>query len=201
MPSKPEKIRIEDPVVPSEPIEREPSKQSDSESLVRKFTDELIALGGTVTMCTQSDLPQMVYEALQNEGMNSLIAWDDDQLPDGLIAYLSAKGIEIRAGLDPNVKAGLSGASGGIAATGTLILPSGRGKGQYVSFLPEVHYAVLRASDIFADLTQVLKFKEMQDASVVTLISGPSRTADIEMTLTIGVHGPRKLSVFCLTGD
>jgi L-lactate dehydrogenase complex protein LldG len=66
------------------------------------------------------------------------------------------------------------------------------------SLLPEVHIAILRSSDIHESLSQVLRLREVRSAASVVLISGPSRTADIEMTLTIGVHGPKELYVLCL---
>jgi L-lactate dehydrogenase complex protein LldG len=92
----------------------------------------------------------------------------------------------------------LTGALAGVAETGTLVLPSGAGRPQTASLLPEVHIAILKAEDIYETLQEVLELREVHQASVVDLISGPSRTADIEMTLTIGVHGPREVHVFCV---
>jgi hypothetical protein len=59
------------------------------------------------------------------------------------------------------------------------------------SLLPELHIAVLHAKDICESLAQALNLSQLQAANSAVLISGPSRTADIEMTLTIGVHGRR----------
>jgi L-lactate dehydrogenase complex protein LldG len=78
------------------------------------------------------------------------------------------------------------------------VLPSGAGRPQTASLLPEVHIAILKAGDIYETLLEVLELRELHHASAVDLISGPSRTADIEMTLTIGVHGPREVHVFCV---
>ena len=82
-----------------------------------------------------------------------------------------------------------------------LVITSGKGRAQFVSLTPEIHFAVLRASDIFQNITQALLLPEVRQASTAALISGPSRTADIEMTLTLGVHGPRNVYVFCLEGE
>jgi L-lactate dehydrogenase complex protein LldG len=57
--------------------------------------------------------------------------------------------------------------------------------------------AVLHERDIHENLAEVLKLPAVQQASAVTLVSGPSRTADIEMTLTLGAHGPAEVYVFC----
>jgi L-lactate dehydrogenase complex protein LldG len=66
-----------------------------------------------------------------------------------------------------------------------------------------LHIALLRTADLYADLPAFFTalgsgaFEQVKDASMLTLVSGPSRTADIEMTLTIGVHGPGEVHVFC----
>ena len=102
---------------------------------------------------------------------------------------------------DPAVQAGLTGALAGIAETGTLVMPGGPGKPLTASLLPETHLAVLPARDILDRLAQALALPQVRQASASVLITGPSRTADIEMTLTIGVHGPKNLVVFILEPD
>ena len=67
------------------------------------------------------------------------------------------------------------------------------------SLLPEIHIAVLRASDIQENLADVFSTRQVESYASVVLVSGPSRTADIEMTLTIGVHGPGEIHVFVIT--
>jgi L-lactate dehydrogenase complex protein LldG len=66
------------------------------------------------------------------------------------------------------------------------------------SLLPEIHIAILREENIYQNLDQVLVRGEIKEASAAVVITGPSRTSDIEMTLTIGVHGPGELHVICL---
>jgi L-lactate dehydrogenase complex protein LldG len=62
------------------------------------------------------------------------------------------------------------------------------------SLLPETHLAILHSRDLVVDLPEALP--KARDASNAVLVTGPSRTADIEMTLTIGVHGPKEIIVF-----
>ena len=97
---------------------------------------------------------------------------------------------------------GLTEADYALADTGTLALLSGPGRGRSLSLLPPVHVALLRPGqvlsgmdELFAQLGRDLVFRE---TSCLTLITGPSRTADIELELTIGVHGPRELHVIVL---
>ena len=85
-----------------------------------------------------------------------------------------------------------------VAETGSLIISTGLGRPLTASLLPDVHLAILKEEDILPDLTHALSLEEIREASSTVIISGPSRTADIEMTLTIGVHGPGQLYVFCL---
>jgi L-lactate dehydrogenase complex protein LldG len=126
------------------------------------------------------------------------MAWEADRLPAGLLACLKEKGVKVIHEPDPKVEAGLTGALAGVAETGTLILPGGKGRPLTASLLPFVHIAILRAEDILPDMAAALKLRELSQCSAAALVSGPSRTADIEMTLTLGVHGPREVHVFCL---
>ncbi len=92
---------------------------------------------------------------------------------------------------------GISQAQAGIAETGTLVLDSSRERHRLVSLVPPVHIAILYASQIVQTLGEALgalRQKE-QVSPIVTLVTGPSRTADIELTLAIGVHGPQELFV------
>jgi L-lactate utilization protein LutC len=95
---------------------------------------------------------------------------------------------------------GLSDAQAGIAETGSLVLDSRAERHRLVSLVPPVHVAVLRAESIADDLGSALAGlgRGAELASAVTLITGPSRTADIELELVIGVHGPRELHVLVL---
>jgi len=92
---------------------------------------------------------------------------------------------------------GVSTVQAAIAETGTLVLDSTRERHRLVSLVPPVHIAIVRASQIYRTLGEVLSLirKEKEISPAVTFITGPSRTADIELTLAIGVHGPQELHV------
>lgn len=169
--------------------------------LIERFSTELLALNGNFTLCSLADLSEHLIAELQNQGLSSIISWDTNLFPHGLIDSIRLAGISVSNEFNSQVKAGISGVQAAIAETGTLVLPSGNGRPQFVSLIPEIHFGVLRASDIFPNLTQILQLPEVNQAAMTSLISGPSRTADIEMTLTIGVHGPRKVHVFCLEDE
>ena len=99
-----------------------------------------------------------------------------------------------------NVDAGITSAAGAIAETGALILWPSEKEPRLMSIVPSIHIAVLKADTIHNTLSEVMQ-QENWPARMPTnalLISGPSKTADIEMTLAFGVHGPRDLIVLIL---
>lgn len=88
---------------------------------------------------------------------------------------------------------GVSSASAALAETGTVIVESGPGRSRLVTLLPPVHIVLLPAAMLTVDLFTWTREREGRLPANVTLISGPSKTADIEQTLAVGVHGPRRL--------
>lgn len=91
----------------------------------------------------------------------------------------------------------ISGADCAIAETGTLILLAGPGNPRSATNLPPVHLALISSNQIVPALSDAVSFLRAAagHASCVTLITGPSRTSDIEQISTIGVHGPGELHV------
>ncbi|HSE19620.1 MAG TPA: lactate utilization protein [Pyrinomonadaceae bacterium] len=95
-----------------------------------------------------------------------------------------------------NYDVGVSTAQAAIAETGTLVLDSDCERHRLVSLVPPVHIAVVNASAIVETLSDALTLIQKKEISpAITFITGPSRTADIELTLAIGVHGPQELYV------
>jgi L-lactate dehydrogenase complex protein LldF len=162
--------------------------------MAARFADELTALGGAVRRVSRTELNDGLIRFLKERDVAAVLTWDEVEGVDE--ARLTAAGIRLERGADPALKAGITGAAAAVAETGTLVVPSGRGRPLAASLLPEIHIAVIRSSQILATLEQALRTEAVRGASSVALVSGPSRTADIEMTLTIGVHGPGELHAF-----
>lgn len=80
--------------------------------------------------------------------------------------------------------------------TGTLVLRSSAQQPRAVSLLPRIHLAIVSPDMLRPDMHQV--FAEAKDSHYLVFITGPSRTADIELTVTLGVHGPKNLFVWML---
>jgi L-lactate dehydrogenase complex protein LldG len=186
-------IKVEE----DEELEDESSSASQVNALSR-FEQELSELGGTVSCCQEADLTQEILNYLNEAGIDRIQAWKDSNFPTDILASLKEGGIQVQEQPDDSIRAGLTGAMAGIAETGTILIPGGIGKPLTASLLPEIHMAILHSEDIYNFLPDTLQIPQVKAASSVTLVSGPSRTADIEMTLSIGVHGPGKLHVFCI---
>ena len=97
---------------------------------------------------------------------------------------------------------GITTAQAAIAETGTLVLDSSRERHRLISLVPPVHIAIIDAANIYSTLGETLAtlHKGGSVSSILTFVTGPSRTADIELTLTIGVHGPQELYVIVNDG-
>lgn len=157
---------------------------------VTRFTEELIAVGGHVTL---TDNPtQSVIEFLKTRQINN-IHLEPNTLDESL---LGQAGITATHAPDPAFLVGVTKAVCGLADTGSVLIVDGEGSPLEASLLPEIHIAILRTSDILPSLENAVHLIRPTHAAVV--ITGPSRTGDIEMTLTIGVHGPGELHVFLI---
>lgn len=188
--------------------ERSSLNQLSKEQLLDRFKKELSALDGNFIHCKPSDLAGNVINILREKDIKSILTWEESYLPQDIIPALLSEGLGVQSNLEviegekvaenQIPQAGLTGASAAIAETGTLVLPAGDGRSPLTSLLPEIHLAVIKSHDIHPNLNSVFQSEDITHASSTILISGPSRTADIEMTLTIGVHGPKEVYVFCV---
>ncbi|MBI4732372.1 MAG: LUD domain-containing protein [Chloroflexi bacterium] len=160
------------------------------QSLITRFTDELALLGGKVYQMKEKDLPGKLAGFLASKNIERVCV---DDTGAELVTNISST-----RETDPTVRCGVTGAMCGIAETGSLLLVSGAGQTLTASLLPEVHVAVLKTSRLVPSLADALGRPEVRNATAGVIVTGPSRTADIEMTLTIGVHGPGELHVFLI---
>jgi len=125
--------------------------------------------------------------------------WSSCRFLDGLdrikIAEDSGVRFDVTRELAATAKVGISQADRAIANTGTLAFVATPVDGRLVSSLPMVHVAIVATRSIVPDLPAFLREVSPADHAYLSLITGPSRTADIERVLTIGVHGPERLII------
>jgi L-lactate dehydrogenase complex protein LldF len=164
--------------------------------LDERFYQELENVGAKVVRSSTKDLADLVVSVLREKKINKIQTWDDSHLPGGLLQQMREMNIQIVQEPDPHIQAGLTGTIGGIVDSGTLLIPGGLGKPLTTSLLPEIHLAIVRERDLYQTLVEAIDVPGLHESSASVLITGPSRTADIEMTMSIGMHGPRELYVF-----
>jgi len=174
---------------------------SSSASICVQFRQSLEAVDGhCVVVRGDKEIAQALTDIISVLPQTHIAISDNPEVER--LLYLTDLEIE-ELGTAPNARdifrfdVGISSAQAAIAETGTLVLDSTRERHRLVSLVPPVHIAIIRASQIYRTLAEVLTVirgaKEVSPA--VTFITGPSRTADIELTLAIGVHGPQELYV------
>jgi L-lactate utilization protein LutC len=183
--------------------------------LLARFTAEAERLACQVSAVTGDDAARgCVLDILRANGVTHLLAWDFTHIPvAGLADAVRAAGItvtfpdihdefraETLAHLEP-AEAGLTGADAAAAATGTLIVSTGPGRGRIPTILPPLHIAVIEQAQIVPRLEdwvaaqRAVKLGGIRASANLCLISGPSRTADIEKNLVLGMHGPGALHI------
>jgi L-lactate dehydrogenase complex protein LldG len=145
------------------------------------------------------------------QGITLCHATDHDLARDlNLHAALIEAGISLAAGPSPDgiVHAGMgvTRATAGVAETGSILVHLDEVDAHLLSMLPEIHVALLHQDTLVDSLEEgllltrylILRSSLERRPSYLSWVTGPSRTADIERVLTIGVHGPRQLHIFVL---
>lgn len=170
------------------------------DSEVEHFLDEIRKLSGAAQRLSASGIDSALQTLVAEQNIRRATAWETPHLRQlGITEIISSLGVEL---VSPNAgkhemalcDLGITEADYLLPETGTLVLKSSAEKPRAVSLLPRVHLAIVRLEMMRADLHQV--FAEARDHHYLVFITGPSRTADIELTVTLGVHGPKNLYVW-----
>jgi L-lactate dehydrogenase complex protein LldG len=172
-----------------------PARRSPAECLVR-FHEEATALGIECRVeLSAADVRARV--ARLTAGLR-LLSWDAPQLPYGLdlLVQDAVFGDSSRT-QQALAEVGLTGCDGAIAETGTLVMFSAPGRSRVVSLLPPFHVAVVTPNDLCFSMGEFFHDhrERLESSPSCTFITGPSRTADIELTLTLGIHGPGRVAI------
>ena len=177
--------------------------------VVARFAESVVAVGAVfrrVGPGHASTVADVLAEVCAAEGVRTAVTSHDPEC-DGLGAVLAAQGVEVREPDGPQTVAGanlgVTGAAFGIALTGSVVVAADRAGCRTASLLPPVHVAIVRVGRLLATPDELFRqlprrFPNGLPSNLV-LITGPSRSADIELQLTLGVHGPRSLWVVLLS--
>lgn len=165
------------------------------------FTKMLEGADGTfVNVSLLDEVPGAIGTFLRGHNLPLAVRRGGDARLEA-VPWPNEPALEISVGpSDGTQLTSVSHAFGAIAETGTLVLTASPDNPTTLNFLPDNHVVVLDARDIGGDLeTAIAKLRETYGAGalprVVNMITGPSRSADIEQTLILGAHGPRRLHV------
>ena len=144
-------------------------------------------------------VPQAVAAYLRDHNLPPAIRRGADPRLDGLPWEATMLAIS-RGASDGNDLAAVSHAFAGVAETGTLVLVSGEDNPTTLNFLPDDHIVVVDAADVVADYERVWTllrggYGKGEMPRTVNLITGPSRSGDIEQILLMGAHGPRRVHI------
>jgi L-lactate dehydrogenase complex protein LldG len=179
--------------------------QGEAAERLATFKSEAERVQATVAeVATAADVPAEIAHFLRENNLPATLRFGDDArlaaMPWAATALEIARGPS--EGDDPNA---VAAAFAGVAETGTLALVSGADNPTTLNFLPDNHFVVLFADDLVADVESVFaRLKAVYGAGAlprtVNFITGPSRSADIEQTLLLGAHGPRRLHIVVVTG-
>jgi len=192
--------------------------------LVDAFVQALEAVSGEVQRVhSESESLALLAELLRQRNVERAVVVRSGLLKDtNVVPILSDLGIETKTDEDwqqqddkPSLRlwlsetdVAISGVEYAIAQTGTLVMSTREGQPRAATLLPPVHIALIGESQL-VDSMETLMPTLRQDfagdngiwkASMLTLVSGPSRSADIEQTLSLGVHGPIEVIVIVLAG-
>lgn len=165
--------------------------------LLSSFRNELAELKGELFLeKDHGALIEKLSDLIRERQWKQIVCSDEC-----IFQNLSEKGIPLTTPNDDltEIEVGISGCESLIALTGSVLVSSRSGAGRKMNVFPPVHVVIARRSQLVETIGEGFKLIENhypEIPSQITLISGPSRTADIEKTLVMGAHGPKELIVF-----
>lgn len=187
---------------PARPPILSPRPVSDQSTEIDLLMKEVNALSGVARRMDEAGVDTALQELVQVQEVHNATLWPTPGLSHLHMAErLHGLDVEIVPhNVDKQVMAlcdlGITEVDFALPETGTLALFSSAEKPRAVSLLPRVHLAIMRPAALRADLHQV--FAEACRSNYMIFITGPSRTADIELTTTLGVHGPKNLYLWVM---
>ena len=172
------------------------SGELDRKALLELFQDRLRDYDAQVVLAAEAEVAQTVAAMLAARKVNRMLVppgFKSEWLPEK-VEFVQDAGLSSQA-LD-RLDGVITGASVAIAQTGTVVLQNVAGQGRRVaSLVPDYHLCLVRAEDVVETVPEAMERLHPTAHLATTFVSGPSATADIEMTRIKGVHGPRFLDV------
>jgi len=198
-----EKAELEDRIAARSRGVRPSRVDLDSDGLADLFVDYAKGVDMSVDrVASMEDVPDRVADYLARENLPANLRVAPDPSLDG-IPWEKRPTLTITRGkTDGADEVGLTGAFAGVAETGTLIMCSGPEHPTTLNFLPDSHLVVIRKSQIVGSYEDAWdKIRDGEMPRTVNFIAGPSRTGDIEQTIFMGAHGPRRMHIMLVEDE
>ncbi|WP_310394587.1 LUD domain-containing protein [Hymenobacter sp.] len=168
------------------------------------FAESFQRVGGEFYYCESlAQLAVQVAGFQQRQQVGAPYVWEP-----AMQALLRTAGVAFRADeadFIAHADLSLTSCEALVARTGSVLVSAATASGRRLSIYPDQHLVVARPSQVVSEIGEALRVVQAryggQMPSMVSLTSGPSRTADIEKTLVLGAHGPRRLALFLLEDD
>ena len=180
----------------------------ESDKLIDIFSKQLKKLSGDLYVANSIEQATRILKSLlekvepeQCKSHNSRLIDKLKKVSPGIAEYLTyIDELEISSEEYAKFDVGITGADCLIARTGSILLQAKSAGGRRLSVLPPTHIVIAEENQIVASLDSALKMLDLDrnEWSYATIISGPSRTSDIEKQIVLGAHGPKKLIVILL---
>jgi L-lactate dehydrogenase complex protein LldG len=167
------------------------------------FAREFSQAAGKFIYCeSESDLRNNLSSLMTEKQWDEIYCLDPE-----IISLLKDTGIKVQSGPEAfnSMRPGITQCEYLIARFGSIMVSSKQAGGRKMNVFPESHIVIARTNQIVPEIKDAIsgiqKKYEGNLPSMISLITGPSRTADIEKTLVMGAHGPRELYLFLLDND
>lgn len=179
------------------------------DELARRFGEQLAAVRGQL-VDVGTHWPVVLHRLLVGRGVRTLAYGPGGPLGPALESRWPGRGVElfpyvepveaVRGRLFDSVGAGFTSCRGAIAETGSIVLWPDAEEPRLLSLVPPIHVVLLEAAAVRSTLAELIAEQDWAAGMPTNalLVTGPSRSADIEQTITFGVHGPGELIVLLL---
>jgi len=174
--------------------------QGEAETLDMLFIQKFTNLSGQFIYCEdESDFLSNFMALAEQKKLDYIYCWDEEL--QQLFQEIDFRKCRIGRNLD-KAHAGLTFCEALVAQTGSIVVSSGQAAGRQLPIFPPVHLVIGYTSQLVHSIDKALKLLQAKYGaempSFVSVVSGPSRTADIEKTLVLGAHGPKEVYLFLI---
>ncbi|SHK37979.1 LutC/YkgG family protein [Hymenobacter psychrotolerans] len=169
------------------------------------FAESFVRVGGQLYFCeSEEHFYDQLFVYKKEKELERLFVWEPE-----LKKLLHAGGIVFQpdeTDFLAHADAGLTSCEALVARTGSVLVSAASSSGRRLSIYPDQHLVFARTSQVVADIGDALRRTQAKYGadhlpSMISLTTGPSRTADIEKTLVLGAHGPRGIALFLLDDE